>query len=249
MKNSDTLFEQVQAAQFKKYDITSCIKDGILYPGDYEISPFKMVFILKEPYANWDAKNHKPISEDFYFSDIVRNLKAEYNRGLNRTWLKVASIAYSLKNNTPYTENLSYAQVVEGLKCVCWINLSKTPWTTSSNIQDPEFLERVKAWDPVVKAQLEETSKIGFDIVWYGNTCDIGEEPVNPVHPYIGWDDLHDTNNVKDYVRQTHSGENIIFIMKYQKSDILLINGYHPCYGNSAKWTVDCIKDYKTYFL
>ena len=249
MKNSDTLFEQVQAAQCKKYGITSCIMDGILYPEDFEKSPFKIVFILKEPYAEWDAVNNKPISEDFNFSDIVHNLEAEYDRGLNKTWLKVASIAYSLKNDTPYTENLSYAQIVEGLKCVCWINLSKTPWKTTSNIHDPEFLERIKSWEPVVKAQLEEASEIGFDMVWYGNTCDVGEEPVNPVHPYVGWDAFHDINNEKWYKRETESGKNSIQIFKYRKTNILLINGYHPGYGNSAKWTVDCIKDYKTYFL
>ena len=244
MKNSDTLFEQVQAVQCQKYGITSCIKDGILYPGEYERSPFRMVIILKEPYAGWDAENQKPISEDFDYSDIVHNLKAEYQSGLNRTWLKVASIAYSLKNNTPYTEDLSYAQVVEGLKCVCWINLSKTPWATTSDIRNPEYLERVKAWDPVVKAQLDEASKIGFDIVWYGNTFDVGEVPLNPMHPHVDWDDFHDVNNLKKFVREVDSGENRIIISKYKKTDILLVNGYHPSYGNSAEWTVDCIKYY-----
>lgn len=247
MKNSDTLFEQVQAVQCQKYGITSCIKDGILYPGEYERSPFRMVIILKEPYADWDAENQKPISEDFNFSDIVHNLEAEYDRGLNKTWLKVASIAYSLKNDSPYTENLSYAQIVEGLKCVCWINLSKTPWKTTSNIHDPEFLERIKSWEPVVKAQLEEASEIGFDMVWYGDTWDLG--PINPVEPDFDWDENHDAFAEKWYHRNTQGGQhNKIMLAKYEKTNVFLINGYHPDYGNSAKWTVDCIKDYKTYF-
>lgn len=247
MKNSDTLFEQVQAAQCKKYGITSCIMDGILYPENFEKSPFKIVFILKEPYADWDAVNNKPISEDFNFSDIVHNLKAEYDRGLNKTWLKVASIAYSLKNNSPYTENLSYVQIVEGLKCVCWINLSKTPWKTTSNIHDPEFLERIKTWDPVVKAQLEEASKIGIDMVWYGDTWDLG--PINPVEPDIDWDENHDAFAEKWYHRTTQGGQNNkIMLAKYEKTSVILINGYHPGYGNSVEWTIDCIKDYKTYF-
>lgn len=247
MKKLDTLFEHVQAVQCKKYGITSCIKDGILYPENYEESHFKIVFILKEPYADFDEENDKPISEDFDFSDIIHNLKAEYDCGLNKTWLKVASIAYSLKNNTPYTENLSYEQVVDGLKCVCWINLSKTPWRTTSNIRDPEFIDRVKNWDPVVKAQLKEASSIGFDLVWYGNTWDLG--PVNPVEPNSELDLDRDLVKPEWYYRTTQGGQhNQIMLSKYNNTNILLVHGYHLGYGNSVEWTLDKIKDYKSHF-
>ena len=112
MKKSDEVFEQVQAEQCKKYGITSCIKDGILYPGQFEKSPFRMLMILKEPYADWDDENQKPVSEEFDFADIIRNLKEIWERGLNKTWLKVAAIAYSLKNDMPYTSVFSISGVL-----------------------------------------------------------------------------------------------------------------------------------------
>ena len=246
MKKSDEVFEQIQVEQCKKYGITSCIKDGILYPGQFEKSPFRMLMILKEPYADWDDENQKPVSEDFDFADIIRNLKEIWERGLNKTWLKVAAIAYSLKNDTPYTENLSFEQVKEGLECVCWINLSKTPWNTLTNM-DSKFYERTKAWEPVVKAQLAEVAELGYDIAWFGNTFDLG--PLNPVEPYVGWDDFHDTFNEKWYQRTTEGGKKTrIQIMKYNKTDVIIVNGYHPGFGNSAEWTVECIKDYRENF-
>ena len=246
MKKSDELFEQVQAEQCRKYGLTSCIKDGILYPGQFESSPFKMVMVLKEPYAEWDEENQTPVSEDFDFSDIIGKLKEDYESGMNKTWLKVAAIAYSLKNNTEYTEDLTYEQVEEGLKCVCWINLSKTPWNTTTNM-DSEFKERTVAWESVVKAQLDEVSKTGYDFVWFGNTWDLG--PLNPVEPYVGWDESHDTSDEKWYKRTTESGKKTqIQIMKYNKTDVIIVNGYHPGFGNSAEWTVECIKDYRENF-
>ena len=248
MKNSDVLFEQVQSEQCKKFGITSCIKDGILFPEDYKKSPFKIIFILKEPYSEWDDDNDKPESGDFDFYDIVRDLQEIIEKkSLNKTWIKVASIAYSLKNGTAYTENLNYEQIVEGLKCVCWINLSKTPWKTQTKM-DSDFIDRTKAWEPVVKAQLKEAGEIGYNMVWFGDTWDLG--PVNPVEPDVELVYDRDLVNPRWFHRTTEGGgvHNQLMISKHKKSDALLINTYHPGYGTSPAWTIQCIKDYKEKF-
>ena len=232
-------FEAIQKIELKKYPLLSCcMKDGILFPKAYSKSSLKIAFILKEPYAEWDEATNSPADCDYDFFDVIRDLKYHYENGLNKTWLKVAAIAYSLKNHTPYTEALSYAQVVEGLSCVAWINLSKTPWKTTTKM-DAAYYERVKLWEPVVREQLKECSP---DIVFYGNTWDASI--INPIEPDAVWQENFCTNK-KEYIYQSDGGKPFrIFISQYRNTNKLLVNGYHPELGNAAEWQTDSIKDY-----
>ncbi len=234
------LFKTIEQAELKKYPLlTCCMNDGILFPEKYKKSSFKIVFILKEPYADWDEKSNMPKDCDFDFFDIIRDLKSHYDEGsLNKTWLKVAAMAYSLKNSCEYTEKLKYEQVVEGLECVAWINLSKTPWKTTTKTDD-DFKARGSTWEPYVKLQLEDLNP---GIVFYGNTWDLSE--INPIEPDKGWKAEYATPSKKyDYYSEQGKHFNI-FLCKYKKTGTILVNGYHPELGNSAKWQTDFIKDY-----
>lgn len=119
MKQIEKIFSNIEFSELQKYPhLSSCMKDGILFPSAFEKSPLKIAFILKEPYAEWDEESQTPKDCDYDFFDIIRDLKYHYDHDLNKIWLKVSAIAYALKNKTDYTENLSYEQVVEGLSCV-----------------------------------------------------------------------------------------------------------------------------------
>ena len=238
MLKSDVLYNQVEKKQCMKYGLSSCVKDGVLYPGIYEKSSLKVLFVLKEPYSDWDMENNKPIDGGFYFSDIVATLKDKVQEGLNKTWLKVAAISYSLKNNTAYSENLSYEQIKEGLECVCWINLSKTPWKTTTKI-DEEYISRVKAWEDVVTEQFKETD---FDILIY---CGIGNfSRDNPVEPDLPWNESFISDS-KMYIHEITRGVNRVFIYHYKDTNKIIVNGCHPSYGNSAEWQTEFIKNYQ----
>lgn len=240
MKNKvDYAFSQTEASELKKYPLLSCcMKDGVLFPGAYEKSPLKMAFILKEPYADWDEETDSPMGCDYNFFDIIRDLKYHYDNDLNKTWLKVSAIAYSLKNKTPYTESLSYNQVVEGLSCVAWINLSKTPWCTTTKM-DAAYMERARIWEPVVKAQLLE---IKPDIVFYGNTWDVSA--LNPIEPEVPFQEGFCVNEKKYEYKSEKNKTFRIFISSYRNTNKILVNGYHPELGNSAKWQTEFIQDY-----
>ena len=157
---------------------------------------------------------------------------------MNKTWLKVSAIAYALKNKTDYTENLSYQQVVEGLSCVAWINLSKTPWKTTTKM-DKAYYERVAVWEPVVKAQLQE---IKPDIVFYGNTWEAST--INPIEPDIPWQTGFNVNETKYEYTSDGGNKYRIFISKYRNTNKILVNGYHPGLGNSSQWQTEFIQEY-----
>lgn len=235
----EQLFTQLQFSVLHQYPLLSCcMKDGILFPKAYAESSLKITFILKEPYAEWDEATNSPADCDFDFFDIIRDLKYHYENGLNKTWLKVAAIAYSLKNQTSYTEDLSYDQVVEGLSCVAWINLSKTPWKNTTKM-DAAYYERVSIWEPVVKEQLLEADP---DIVFYGNTWDASF--INPFEPNIEWKSDFCTNTKKYEYKSEKDKTFRIYISQYRNTNKLLINGYHPELGNASGWQTGFIQDY-----
>lgn len=234
----ERLYTEIENSELKKYPLLNCcMKDGILFPEKYEKSSLKMVFILKEPYADWDEKTNTPKNCDIDFFDLVRNLKSFYEDGFNKTWLKVAAISYSIKNETSYTESLTYEQVEEGLSCVAWINLSKTPWRTTT-IRNKAFQKRVSIWEPVVKEQLLQLNP---DIIFYGNTWD--SSALNPIEPNLEWKTSF-CSNKKIYKRKRSK----IYIFKYRDTKKIILNGYHPVFGLSAKWQTECLKKYISKF-
>lgn len=239
MKQIEKIFSEIENSELQKYPhLSSCMKDGILFPSAFEKSALKIAFILKEPYAEWDEETQTPKDCDYDFFDIIRDLKYHYYHDLNKTWLKVSAIAYALKNKTKYTENLSYQQVVEGLSCVAWINLSKTPWKTTTKM-NKAYYERVADWEPVVKAQLQE---IKADIVFYGNTWEASI--INPIEPDIPWQTGFNVNETKYEYTSDGGNKYRIFISKYRNTNKILVNGYHPGLGNSSQWQTEFIQEY-----
>ena len=233
-------FNKVEMYQKIKYPLLKgCIEDGILIPEAYGKSPLKMMVVLKEPFDAWDEETQSPIGGDFCFADIIRNLEYEYNKGLNKTWLKVAAMAYAIKHGIPYSENLTLEEVREGLSCICWINLSKTPWKTQSDVKDKNYLSRVKDWESVVKEQLKS---IDYNLILYGYTWDCSL--LNPIEPDKCWD-YTKVQDKQDYTYCSESGKKYgVQIFKYQGSDKIIVNGYHPELGNSASWQTDFIQNY-----
>lgn len=239
-KQIEEKFKEVEQLQKKKYPLLlGCIQDGVLYPELYDKSPFKMMVVLKEPYDRWDKNTETPIGGDFTFWDVIYNLETHYLEGLNKTWLKIAAMAYALKNKVEYTEELSYAQIKEGLGCVAFINLSKTPWKTKTDIKGNLYRGRVQDWEPVVREQL---LNIDFDIILYGYTFD--SSSINPINPNKVWDYTKATN-VENYIRKTSDNKKLtVQILRYENSKQIIVNGYHPAFGNSARWQTEYIQAY-----
>ena len=181
MNDIDKEFERIEQLQKRKYPLLfGCVKDGILYPELYEKSPLKLMVVLAEPLVIGYGNIQAPLDVDLNTEDAVYKLETHCLKDLNNTWIKIAAMAYALKNRCIYSENLLWSQVKEGLACVSLVHLSKTPWRTKTDTKDTLYLERVCDWEPIIKMQL---LSIDFDIVLFGQTWDCSS--VNPINPNI----------------------------------------------------------------
>lgn len=236
----DNLFSEIEKQEIRKYPgLKGCTKDGILFPDYYHTSEFKITFILKESYEKWDETEQKPIGDGLNYCDMAHNLE-ESGMCTNKTWKAVAAIAYALKNQCDYTEILSTDQMTEGLKCVNWINLSKTPWQKHTNENDA-YKQRVQLWDPYVKEQMERAR--GSTIYYFGNTWD--STTINPVEPDKLWDSECFKNKKPESWTSEDGKQFSIEISTYKDGKSLIVNGYHPQFGKSAERTVSYIRNYK----
>lgn len=233
-------FSEIEKFERSKYpDLRGCSKDGYLFPLNFILSRFKITFILKEPYEDFDEKNQRPVGNGLNYRCMAHNLE-ESGMRTNKTWKKVAAIAYALKNQCDYTETLSLKQMTEGLKCVNWINLSKTPWQKQTNENDA-YKQRVKLWEPYVKEQMEHAPR--STIYYFGNTWD--STPINPVEPDKLWDSQKFKNEEKHKWTTTNGNCCFIKVSTYRNTKILVVNGYHPDFGKSPEETVTFIQKYK----
>ena len=236
----DKEFEKIEQLQKRKYPLLcGCVKDGILYPELYEKSPLKLMFVLSEPLEKGTGNIQSPLNVDLNMGDAGYKLEPHHQKELNRIWIKIAAMAYALRNRCIYSEKLSWPQVNEGLSCVSLIHLSKTPWGTKSDAENSFYLERVYDWEPVIKKQL---LSIGFDIILFGQTWDCSS--INPIKPNEIWD-YRKMTDVRMYIQNTSNNEKRgLQIFRYDNSRQIIVNGYHPSDGNSACWQTECIINY-----
>ena len=224
MSDIDKEFDKVEQLQKRKYPLLcGCVKDGILYPEFYEKSPFKLMVVLKEPLVESSGNIQAPLDVDLNIEDVVYKLETHCLKDLNKTWIKqIAGMAYALRNRCIYSENLSWRKLREGLSCVSFIYLSKTPWRTQANTKDPFYLTRVRDWESVIKKQL---LSIDFDIIVFVQTWDFSS--INPINPYEVWD----YKKITDTRMYAHSiiGHKLIRmqIFRYENSRQIIVNGYN----------------------
>ena len=217
-------FEIVEQLHKRKYPLLcGCVKDGILYPDLYETSPLKLMIVLAEPLVRDYGNIQAPLDVDLNIEDAIFKLETHCLQYMNKTWIKIAAMAYALKYRKEYSENLSWNQVKEGLSCVSLIHLSKTPWREKTDIKDPLYRERVCDWEPVIKKQL---LTIKYDIILYGQTWDCSS--INPIIPNEVWD----YRKMTDFRMYSHSIINHkmmrMQVFRYENSRQIIVNGYHP---------------------
>ena len=140
------------------------ILDGIADEDGYLCSPLKVAWVLKEPYDYFDEGN-KPcgggwslVKEAFYKDDAWRN----------PVWQKVAYVMHGFKKGLHWDE-LDWIRddhsIIDEIKSVAWINVSKMPGYTVSN--DQAILAAYGIWRDILKLQLETYRP---DVVIFGKT-------------------------------------------------------------------------------
>lgn len=145
-------------------DRNSPIYDGIADEEAYLQSPLKVAWVLKEPYDDF-TKANKPagggwslVKDAFYKSDAWKN----------PVWQKVAYVMYGFRHGLNWDE-LPWIrenhEVINEIKSVAWINVSKMPGYKVSS--DRAISNAYSVWKDVIRFQLETYNP---DVIIFGKT-------------------------------------------------------------------------------
>jgi hypothetical protein len=105
--------------------------DGVSDIDAYLRSSLKIAWVLKEPY------DEPSIPSGGGWSPIAKEFIAEHEkRFANPTWRNMASVLHGFRHGhllDGAVEKANGAKVIDEIKSIAWINLSKMPGTTQSN--------------------------------------------------------------------------------------------------------------------
>ncbi len=196
--------------EIKRIDIvqnTSSLIDGVIDPDAYLVSKYKILWILKEPYDDFD-ENGNPQSEGWdYRKDLRENL---YAYKAYATWRRIAYTSYAILNDCAYDdmddlqkdENVNDT-VFDTVKSIAFINVKKVPGgksTLPTNLRSAYLLNK--------ELLLKQIEVCNPDVVIGGGTMPLFLRDLNlEEHKEEG-------NNLKYYIKDSR----------------VYIDAYHPSY-------------------
>ena len=163
----DKIIEEIyQIAQISglSNETISPIADGIYDISEYLASNPKIMWILKEPYDDFDEDGN-PIGGGWFLNDAFDN----ENAWKNKTWQPIIYIVHGIKNRCRW-QDMDWIRddisMVDRLKEIAYINVSKMPNRTGSddNYVHDEF---IKYWKDIVNKQIILYKP---DVIICGNT-------------------------------------------------------------------------------
>ena len=190
------------------------IPDGIYDAKKYLSSPKRIMWILKEPID--ETCDNKPRGGGWPLYEAFDNDDA----WKNRTWQPIIYATYGILNQKKW-EDMSWIEddksMVEVLKQIAYINISKMPALTSS--KDSELIGNYNIWRSII---LEQIRVYNPQIIIFGNTFKYLKNDL------IG-EEVEPTKNIDDVVHI------------YEKDNVKMFDAYHPnqriiereCYINS----------------
>lgn len=183
------------------------IYDGLYSPELYWNSPLRIMWILKEPYDDFDNETGKPIGGDW---SITKDLfHTPSNFGNNKTGEMVIYSTYGIINNKQWNEMEYIHKDPDMCKClqkIAYINLSKMPaYTTSS---DSSLWKKYDKWKEITLKQIK-----GYEpnVLIFGNTFKYFENDLKETH-------LSNMSITQD--------KNMINF--YKNEERILIDAWHP---------------------
>jgi hypothetical protein len=178
------------------------ILDGVTDVEKYLSSPYKICWVLKEPYDEKDG-----YGGGFDLRKLHHKFTKMKYHDFGPTWSMVGCVSYSLLNNFISLEKIKEMesrQYMQSLLQISFINISKMPSKTGPETKNKDLWKHYELWRPILHWQL---IKYDPDIIIYGNTMD------------CFWDDLElDKGKEND-------NKNGYFVIKNGKIHIW---AYHP---------------------
>lgn len=182
------------------------IPDGVYDIDGYYKSTPRIMWILKEPYDDLDATGN-PIGGGWILNDAFDNEDA----WKNKTWQPIIYISHGIKNCRHWNDMdwiHDDKSMVDRLKEIAYINLSKMPNRTDSN-DDFVFEEYKRYWKDIVNKQIEVYKP---NVIICGNTYWM-------IRDYLGTEVLFKESVI-------HEGINVANLINTK--DYKIIDTYHP---------------------
>lgn len=142
------------------------IKDGLFSPEAYLKSDLKLMWILKEPYDDFNEDGTPcgggwSITKDFFKKPM------EFANS-SKTATMVTCATYGILNNKQWS-NIDYLSndpsIAEALKQIAYINLSKMPAKKTSS--DSDLWDKITYWKPII---LDQINLYDPEVIIFGNT-------------------------------------------------------------------------------
>jgi hypothetical protein len=163
-------FQQIDNQLYNLYSNQCLIYDGILDFDEYFSGKTKIVWILKEPYDDFDEDGN-PIGGEWHFRDALLPKKTirEFSRGSRNTYEPIIYSTFSILNGFPNSKEMEYIadkpEMLHSLKNIAYINVKKTAGQTQTpdNVLYQAYLNHKNLL-------LEQIELCNPDILIFGNT-------------------------------------------------------------------------------
>lgn len=212
-------FEEIDNQLYELYSNQSLIYDGILNFKEYLSGKTKILWILKEPYDDFDEAGN-PIGGEWHFREALLNKKVigEFDKGSRNTYEPIIYSTFSILNGFPSSKEMDYIrdrpEMLKSLKNIAYINVKKTAGKTQT--LDSALYRAYENHKDLLIKQIELCNP---DIVIFGNTYKYLKNDLN----------LRETEFIKN--------DSLEYAIK---DDRLYISAYHPAQRKAStgysKW-------------
>ena len=183
------------------------IPDGVYSAEKYLSAPTQVMWILKEPYADFD-ENGEPYGGGWNLFGAFDNNDA----WTSRTWQPIIYSMFGLFNSQKW-EDMDWIsdnkEMAEVLKQIAYINISKMPASTVTN--DNSLWDKYNLWKNILAKQISTYSP---KIIIFGNTFryfkdDLVGENTKPTRSIEGIVDIYENRGVK-YLDTYHPNQKMV---------------------------------------
>ena len=188
---------------------TSPIYDGLYSPEMYWKSPLRIMWILKEPYDDFDKRTGKPKGGDWSITKDLFHNPEDFAK--NKTGQMVIYTSYGILNNLRWNK-IDYIyddpDIPKVLQKIAYINLSKIPGYTTT--KDSELWAKYEEWKKITLKQIKQYEP---NVLIFGNTFKYFLEDL---------EDLFSINSAKfTPLRKINIGV-------YESNERIIIDSWHP---------------------
>ena len=183
------------------------IPDGVYSAEKYLLAPTQIMWILKEPYDDFD-EDGEPYGGGWNLFEAFDNDDA----WSSRTWQPMIYSMYGLFNNQKW-EDMDWISddksMTDVLKQIAYINISKIPASTATN--DNSLWDKYNLWKDILSKQIAIYAP---KIIIFGNTFryfkdDLVGADTNPKKSIEGIVDLYENGGVK-YLDTYHPNQKMV---------------------------------------